>query len=685
MNSITTFRWLVLCCTILVSTQSFSQGFCEDFSNPSSTTPVGNACTGVYQPGMLDNWGAQNIDALQYSNVNSQGGASDYYLFLDDGSCGNGGTVAFNDVDYSGNWLTMVPQEEGCFCFDLRVFFVQTGTITGYNSLRIYNGPDPGSSTVSAVFTLTTPIDVSQGWVRICAPIALSSGGVLPSNADGQWTVNTGNAADWDALMLNVGSLAFGVDVASGDERWGIDNICISEVCDATVGGEPEPTPDGAFCCDESDNLVDNGNFEYGNTGFNSSYTQNAATLPGQYNVTNSAAAFGTAVTDHSFCEDPVAYPNNDQFLLVNGRTTQPAGTSSLIWGQRLQLDPEKEYRFCANFKNLPQCTFDILPELIIETNTGYSQTVTINTDPSDPCDWQMESFCFQGDRRTAIRIRLSEDGLGDGNDLAIDDISVQELVDPNLSITVQHQGNPQQVTGSINTISTSDDVLPYDPDLCREPWYWYVITLDSASGGSFVIDFSEPYGWGNNTGYSLFNPTTSGATPWDLTTNFIPFPFQQNTLYLVGMTTPSCCEDCTDDGFTYQVIYNNQAPLGIEEGLTQAQKDWIRSWLGTYGSVLGGKAAIPSEDNADTMRAGNTVSSSEVTLYPNPAKETLHITSKNGAIIQAASIMDVNGKRVQQLTAPFTEANIEHLTSGLYFITLEIGETTITKKFIKQ
>ena len=79
----TTFRWLVLCCTILVSTQSFSQGFCEDFSNPSSTTPVGNACTGVYQPGMLDNWGAQNIDALQYSNVNSQGGASDYYLFLD--------------------------------------------------------------------------------------------------------------------------------------------------------------------------------------------------------------------------------------------------------------------------------------------------------------------------------------------------------------------------------------------------------------------------------------------------------------------------------------------------------------------------------------------------------------------------------------------------------------------------
>ncbi|MDC7993892.1 T9SS type A sorting domain-containing protein [Altibacter sp. HG106] len=685
MNSITIFRWLVLCCTTLVTTATFSQSFCEDFSNPSSTAPVGNACTGVYQPGMLDNWGAQNIDALQYTDVNSQGGSGDFYLFLDDGSCGNGGTVAFNDVDYSGNWLTMVPQEEGCFCFDLRVFFIATGTITGYNSLRIYNGPDPGSSTVSAVFTLTTPIDVSQGWVRICAPIALSSGGVLPGNADGQWTVNTGNAADWDTLVQNVGSLAFGVDVAGGDERWGIDNICISEKCDATVGGEPEPTPDGAFCCDESENLVNNGNFEFGNTGFASSYTQNAATLPGQYDVTNSAAAFGTTVTDHSFCADPVAYPNNDQFLLVNGRTTQAAGSSSVIWRQSVTLDPEKEYRFCANFKNLPQCTFDILPQLTIETSSGYTQTLTVNTDPSDPCDWQMESFCFRGDQRTAIRIRLAEDGLGDGNDLAIDDISVQELVDPNLSITVQHQGNPQQVTGSLNTISTADDVLPYNPDICQEPWYWYVITLDSASGGSFVIDFSEPFGWGNNTGYSLFNPSTSGTTPWNLTTNFLPFPFQQNTLYLVGMTTPSCCEDCTDDGFTYQVIYNNQAPMGVEEGLTQAQKDWIRSWLGTYGSVFGDKASLPSENSENVLEMRTSAVASEVMVYPNPAKEVLHITNNNASSIQAATIVDVNGKQVQQLSAPYSEANIEHLTSGLYFIHLKMNDSIISKKFIKE
>ncbi|MFT4697666.1 MAG: hypothetical protein ACI9SJ_000795 [Flavobacteriaceae bacterium] len=46
----------------------------------------------------------------------------------------------------------------------------------------------------------------------------MSSGGVLPSNADGQWVVNTGNAADWDALITNVNSIYFYVDVDGGTE-----------------------------------------------------------------------------------------------------------------------------------------------------------------------------------------------------------------------------------------------------------------------------------------------------------------------------------------------------------------------------------------------------------------------------------------------------------------------------------
>ncbi|MCB0457101.1 MAG: T9SS type A sorting domain-containing protein [Flavobacteriaceae bacterium] len=662
--------WAIL---LLITNTTFSQGFCVDFDDKSNTALVSTPCDGNYYPNVLDNWGGANFlnnGGMRYQDTNSQGGAGDYFLFLDDGSCGNGSTVAYNPVDFSGNWLQMVPQQDGCFCYDLRVFHVQVGTITSYSSLRIFDGPDPSSSTLSAVFSLTTPIDVAQGWVRICAPVALSTGSSLPGNADGQWVINTGNAVDWDTLIQNVGSMAFFVDVASGDEKWGIDNICISDICDATVGGDPQPTPDGAFCCDENENLAINGNFEYGNTGFSSNYTQNVATLPGQYDVTNTAVAFGATVTDHSYCVDSALYPNNDLFLLVNGRTSQPVGTQSTIWGQSMVLDPEKEYRFCANFKNMPQCTFDILPEITIITSSGYSQTATINTDPSDPCDWQLESFCFRGDQQTSIRILLNEDGLGDGNDLAIDDISIQALSDANLSITVQHQGNPQVVTGSINTISTTDDLLPYDPVICPEPWYWYVITLSSATNGSFVIDFSAPYGWGNTTGYSLFNPSTSGSTPWDLTTNFIPYPFQQNTLYLIGMTTPSCCEDCVNDGFTYQIIYNNNAPVPMEEGLTEEQKRWIKSWLGTYGSL--GLGELPLIED-------------HITIYPNPSKSLLNIANTSSVAIDKVEIVTVSGTVINAVETNVKTIDIQSLSSGIYFLKLYQEGNTITKKFIKE
>ncbi|MEM7186867.1 MAG: T9SS type A sorting domain-containing protein [Bacteroidota bacterium] len=663
----------LLCCFFLMSWHGQAQ-FCETFNQFSNTTPVGTACDAIYYSGLVNNWGGRNIDGISYRDTNSQNGTGDYYLYLDDGGCGNGGTYAFNDVDYSGDWTSMVPQGVGCFCYDLRAFHIQTGTITGYNSLRIHDGTNPGNSTLTATFVISQPIDVSLGWQRTCAPIELSSGGVLPSNADGQWVINTGSAADWDTLITGVRSVSFYVDVASGNELWGIDNICISEDCDSDIGVDPDPTDEGEFCCEDQENLVTNGNFEFGNTGFLSSYTQDPATYPGEYNVDNSAANFGANVTDHSFCSDPVAYPNNDMFLLVNGRTQQPSGSSSGIWGQSLSgLDPEKEYRFCANFKNMPQCNFDILPEITIVTSNGYTHTATINTDPNDPCDWQMESFCFRGSEVVDIRINLAEDGNGDGNDLAIDDISVQAMADSNLSITVQHQGSPQQVTGSINTINTNDDILPYDPEICEDPWYWYVITVDTYSGGVVTFDWSAPYGWGNDTGYSLWNPASSGATPWNLTTNFVPYPFAPNTLYFIGMYTPSCCEDCVEDGFTYQLIFNFLAPMngGEDVYISEEDKQRILSWLGTYAE--GGPRRGPAANDTG-----------EVLLSPNPARGSVQVSTVDHNM-QTVTISNVAGQQIRRLVvnnAQTLNIDLSDVAYGVYLVEIETDQN---KKFVKK
>jgi len=649
---IKTSAWLI--CMLLFATGNVlaQNPFCEDFNTNTNTPFTGPGCTGTPVDNVLGNWGTINTN-LGYSDNNSINGAGDVYLHIDDGSCGNGASFIYNALDYAGNWLNDV-QGEGCFCFDLRTFHIQVGTLTP-NTLRLYDGPNPQASTLSATFVLNGSYDVSRGWVRICAPIELSDGVNLPSNADGQWVINTGNAADWDTLVAGVGSIGFLVDVGSGNEEYGLDNICVSQECDSTYTDDP-PTEEGAYCCDESENLVTNGNFEFGDNDFSSDYTQNPATVPGQYDVTNDSSAFGTAVTDHSFCEDPNTYATNDQFLLVNGLTNQPSGSQSVIWEQTIAgLDPEKEYRFCGNFKDLPQCTFNIFPEITIQLSNGVSETVTVMTDPTDPCDWQNISFCFRAQDEINIQILLNEDGLGDGNDLAIDDLSVQELRDPGLSISVLHQGNPQEVTGSINSIDPSDDQLPFSTEICDEPWYWYVFVVDSFSGGTFTLDFAAPYGWGNDTlGSSLFNPAGVGPN-WDLTTQFPGYPFAQNELYLIGMYTPSCCEDCVDDGFTYQIILNNREQNA--NTLSEEDKARILEILGTYqDSTLGNDEKV-----LESIRA-----------YPNPAKETVTVTLQND-MISEVKILGINGQIVfeKQTNESKKDAvlDVSKLSSGMYFI----------------
>jgi len=312
---------------------------------------------------------------------------------------------------------------------------------------------------------------------------------------------------------------------------------------------------DGAFCCDKTKNLIINGHFENGNANFDSSYAHDSDILPGQYDVTSDASDFVTTITDHSYCQSPSYYAKNDNYLLVNGLTNQPAGSKSVIWQQKVEdLKKGKRYRFCANFRNLQQCTHDVLPLVTVQLSTGISRTVTIDTNQKDSCDWQQISFCFNAGSgsRVTVKIMLKESSLGDGNDLAIDDVSVQELADPQLTTTVQHQDNTNTVVGSLNTISTKDDKLPAG---CGGRYYWFVLTVRSYSSGMFTIDWSAPRGWGNSMLSVRLSPFAVGP-PWKLTTSFPGFKFSANKLYAIGMVTPECCEGCLAHGSTYHVVY---------------------------------------------------------------------------------------------------------------------------------
>jgi len=77
--------------------------------------------------------------------------------------------------------------------------------------------------------------------------------------------------------------------------------------------------------------------------------------------------------------------------------------------------------------------------------------------------------------------------------------------------------------------------------------------------------------------------------------------------------------------------------------------------------------------------------SAQAITLYPNPAKDLLHIEVADGTEIQQTCLYDLTGRRVWQ-SGFSREIPVGHLNDGLYFISLTTKQgQVITQKFIIQ
>ncbi|CAM1334355.1 T9SS type A sorting domain-containing protein [Tenacibaculum aestuariivivum] len=633
---------------LFISAITFSQ-FCNDFNDKN-----------------ISNWQGVKAHPNQVSTPGPSGNSSDYFLYARDAS---GYSYIYNNVDYKGDWR---EYDGKCLCWDFQVI-----KDAGYDGpvspkMVIYSG-SPSSPTVAATFTATVQAEEGKGWVHVCAPISvLNPGDALPQNANGAWTMAAGSTAtDWNNLLQNVTGIRFVLDIINSPfEEYGYDNICIQD-CDI-VG---EPTDDGAFCCD-GENLVENGNFEYGNTGFSSEYVNDLAVYPGAYNVANDSSQFGTQIKDHSYCQDAKTYVNNTQFLLINGKTTQSSASTSVIWEQDVRIENDKNYKFCANFKNLPQCRFDILPEIQIEINGTMYPWQTINTS-DDACDWYNISECFTGKGDIAtIKIHLKEEGLGDGNDLAIDDIAVQQKLSQNLSLTVQHQGLPKQITGSVNSISTVDDFLLVNNE-CKElnegnQYYWFAFELSSypftTLGNNMV---PNTFAWSTNQGgYSEITGVLS--SPWGLTTTFPDYVFDDNKLYLIGMYVPSCCESCYDEGWSYQLTLNSTAAKNQKSvGLSQVMKNEIKEMFKAF-----------NVKNNTNDKLNESAENTALNIYPNPTSKKINLNKQVSSYV----IHSVSGKNVLSNIIKTTSINISKLAVGMYILTTKDEKGKLENlKFVKK
>jgi gliding motility-associated-like protein len=216
-------------------------------------------------------------------------------------------------------------------------------------------------------------------------------------------------------------------------------------------------------------NLVKNGNFEMGNSGFTSGYTNyiSGDFHQGYYTVTsNSPTTFNGGFAN---CTDHTAIGTN--LLLADGACgTNGIPSNTNLWCQTISVSPNTDYEFSAWMTNvLDNATSSTLSFSIngVEIGNPISTTTTA-------CEWSEFFVTWNSGATTSATICIAEGtGVCSGNDFAVDDISFYglcELVD-DVTITVRPEPNAsisgattvcRNSTSPTVTLSGSAATAPY-------------------------------------------------------------------------------------------------------------------------------------------------------------------------------------------------------------------------------
>ena len=190
-------------------------------------------------------------------------------------------------------------------------------------------------------------------------------------------------------------------------------------------------------------NIVTNGDFQSGNTGFTSGYsyyTTNSNTWgiigqEGTYTINSSSANvhnnFGTYI-----CYDHTYGNSTGKCMYVNGA----GSANTTVWQQVINVQPNTDHIFITWVASLGQgstCSSSELARLQFSIN---GQTIgSIFTAPDTTAQWQQFYQIWNSGNSTSATIRiLNQNTVNSGNDFALDDISFSPMYTCTDSVTVE-------------------------------------------------------------------------------------------------------------------------------------------------------------------------------------------------------------------------------------------------------
>ena len=175
-----------------------------------------------------------------------------------------------------------------------------------------------------------------------------------------------------------------------------------------------------------SQNLIVNGDFESGNTGFTSSYQYKTPpnTTEGQYFVGPNAQAWNGGM---AACSDHTSGTGN--MMLVNGAVTP----NQTIWCQTVSVQPNTDYAFSTWVQMVEASNPAILQFSINSNLLGAPFTA-----PAANCQWaEFYQLWNSGNNTTANICIVNQNTGAGGNDFGMDDISFSGLCEASDTVLI--------------------------------------------------------------------------------------------------------------------------------------------------------------------------------------------------------------------------------------------------------
>lgn len=263
-----------------------------------------------------------------------------------------------------------------------------------------------------------------------------------------------------------------------------------------------------------SDNIVTNGDFENGNTGFTSGYsyyTTNSNTwgiigAEGSYTVNTSSAIVHNNFGEYP-CLDHTYGNGTGKCMYVNG-----AGTANTtVWQQVISVQPNTDHIFITWVASLAQGQTSGASSLARLQFSINGQTIgDIFTAPATTAQWQQFYQIWNSGNSTTATIRiLNQNTAGSGNDFALDDISFSPMYPCEDSVTVEVliplYALPDTMEACIGDTKvllplnndTIDDfctaTAPVEPEIIRQPAHAQV-TVTGAGNEMFQFQFDPEF-----------------------------------------------------------------------------------------------------------------------------------------------------------------------------------------------